>query len=166
MARSILRSALALLILAALLGLTAVQADPAVDRIVIEKAARRLSLMAGGQVIKSYAVALGFAPAGPKQEEGDGRTPEGAYTISGRNAGSAFHRSLRISYPSTADAAAAAARGVSPGGDIFIHGAPNWWILPGQPPGDWTRGCIAVTKAEIEEIWDLVADGTPIEIKP
>lgn len=166
MARPILRSVLALLVLAALLGVPAGQADPAVDRIMIEKAARRLSLMAGGQVIKSYTVALGFAPAGHKQEEGDGRTPEGVYTISGRNAGSAFHRSLRISYPNAADAAAAAARGVSPGGNIFIHGAPNWWFLPGQPPGDWTRGCIAVTKGEIEEIWDLVADGTPIEINP
>lgn len=65
-----------------------------------------------------------------------------------------------------ADRAAAAARGVSPGGDIFIHGAPDWWVLPGQPPGDRTQGCVAVTDAEIEEIWSLVADGTPIEIRP
>jgi murein L,D-transpeptidase YafK len=79
---------------------------------------------------------------------------------------SAFHLSLKISYPDAADRAAAAAHNVSPGGDIFIHGAPNWWLLTGQPPGDWTRGCIAVTKAEIEEIWRLVPDGTPVEIRP
>ncbi|HNB27700.1 MAG TPA: L,D-transpeptidase family protein [Alphaproteobacteria bacterium] len=138
----------------------------AVDRIVIEKSARRLSLQAGGETIKSYSIALGSAPVGHKQQEGDGRTPEGTYVISGRNPDSAFHRSLKISYPNAADRAAAAARGVSPGGDIFIHGTPNWWVLPGQPPGDWTRGCVAVTDTEIEEIWRLVADGTPVEIRP
>lgn len=140
--------------------------EPAVDRVLVEKAARRLTLLADGQAIKRYEIALGFAPEGHKQQEGDGRTPEGVYAVSGRNERSAFHLSLRVSYPDVADRAAAAARGVSPGGDIFIHGAPNWWVFPGQPPGDWTRGCIAVTKAEIEEIWRLVPDGTPIEIRP
>lgn len=137
-----------------------------VDRIIIEKSARTLTLMAQGEALRVYDVALGFAPEGHKQQEGDGRTPEGVYSISGRNADSAFHLSLRISYPNDADKKAAAARGVSPGGDIFIHGAPNWWVFPGQPPGDWTRGCIAVTNAEIEEIWRLVTDGTLVEIRP
>lgn len=120
----------------------------------------------GAAVARSYDIALGFAPDGDKREEGDGRTPEGRYVIEGRNPSSAYHLSLKISYPDATDRASAAARGVPPGGDIFIHGAPDWWFLPGQPPGDWTRGCIAVTKAEIEEIWRLVPDGTPVEIRP
>jgi|SRR5688572_28659728 len=138
----------------------------AVDRIVVQKSQRRMDLMSGESVVRSYQVALGSAPEGDKQQEGDGKTPEGQYVIEGRNPSSAFHLSLKISYPDAADRAAAAARNVSPGGDIFIHGAPNWWLLPGQPPGDWTLGCIAVTKAEIEEIWRLVPDGTPVEIRP
>ena len=137
-----------------------------VDRIVVEKAQRRMDLISGDMVVRSYEIALGSAPEGHKQQEGDGRTPEGKYLIEGRNPSSAFHLSLKISYPDAADRAAAAARNVSPGGDIFIQGAPNWWLLPGQPPGDWTRGCIAVTKAEIEKIWRLVPDGTPVEIRP
>lgn len=143
----------------------AVADDGPVDRIVVEKSQRRMELLSGDRVVRSYGVALGFAPEGDKEQEGDGRTPEGKYLIEGRNAASSFHRSLKISYPNEADRAAAAERGVSPGGDIFIHGAPNWWFLPGQPPGDWTRGCIAVTKRQIEEIWQLVSDGTPIEIR-
>ena len=136
------------------------------DLIIVEKALRRMDLMAGDKVIRSYDIAVGFTPLGHKQQEGDGKTPEGRYVIEGRNPESAYHLSLKVSYPDAADRAAAASRGVSPGGDIFIHGAPNWWFLPVQPPGDWTRGCIAVTKAEIEEIWRLVPDGTPIEIRP
>jgi murein L,D-transpeptidase YafK len=154
--------------LAALLMLSsaAAEGDGAVDRIVVEKSQRRMDLMSGETVVRSYQIALGSAPAGDKQREGDGKTPEGKYVIEGRNPSSAFHLSLKISYPDAADRAAAAARNVSPGGDIFIHGAPNWWLLPSQPPGDWTRGCIAVTKTEIEEIWRLVPDGTPVEIRP
>ena len=152
-----------------LLGLLLARAsaeDGKVDLVVVQKAQRTLQLMSQGEVLRSYDVRLGGQPFGDKQQEGDGRTPEGRYAIAARNENSAFHLSLKISYPDTTDRADAAQRGVSPGGDIFIHGAPNWWILPGQPPGDWTRGCIAVTKAEIEEIWQLVPDGTPIEIKP
>ena len=137
-----------------------------IDLVVVDKAQRRMDLLSESRVVHSYAVALGFAPEGDKLQEGDGKTPEGRYVIEGHNADSAFYRSLKISYPDAVDRAAAAARGVSPGGDVFIHGAPNWWIFPGQPPGDWTRGCIAVTKSEIEEIWSLVPDGTPVEIRP
>jgi murein L,D-transpeptidase YafK len=151
---------------AALLVLSGAVAEEDVDRIVVEKSQRRMDLMSGETVVRSYQIALGSAPEGDKLQEGDGRTPEGRYVIEGRNPSSAFHLSLKISYPDAADRAAAAARNVSPGGDIFIHGAPNWWLLPGQPPGDWTRGCIAVTKAEIEEIWRLVPDGTPVEVRP
>jgi murein L,D-transpeptidase YafK len=138
----------------------------AIDRVLVDKSDRRLDLLAGDAVLHSYEVALGSAPEGDKLQEGDGKTPEGRYTIAGRNPDSAFHLSLKISYPNETDRAAAAGQGVAPGGDIFIHGAPNWWLLPGQPPGDWTKGCIAVTDAEIEEIWSLVRDGTPIEIRP
>ena len=137
-----------------------------IDLIIVQKSQRQLELMSGGRVVRSYQIALGFAPEGDKQREGDGKTPEGKYLIESRNPSSSFHLSLKISYPDAADRAEAAAHGVLPGGDIFIHGAPNWWVLPGQPPGDWTRGCIAVTKSEIEEIWRLVPDGTPIEIRP
>lgn len=152
---------------AALLMLSSAVAEKgASDRIVVEKSQRRMDLMSGETVVRSHEIALGSAPEGDKQQEGDGKTPEGRYVIEGRNPSSAFHLSLTISYPDAADRAAAAARNVSPGGDIFIHGAPNWWMLAGQPPGDWTRGCIAVTKAEIEEIWRLVLDGTPVEIRP
>jgi murein L,D-transpeptidase YafK len=140
--------------------------DGKVDLIVVHKAQRTLQLLSKGSIVRSYAVHLGSQPVGDKQQEGDGRTPEGRYVIEARNEHSAFHLSLKVSYPDAADSSEAAKRGVSPGGDIFIHGAPNWWVLPGQPPGDWTRGCIAVTKMDIEEIWALVPDGTPIEIRP
>lgn len=119
-------------------------------------------LLSGESVVRSYRIALGRDPLGHKQEEGDGRTPEGRYTIDRRNPKSKFHLSLHISYPNRADHARAAAAGVSPGGDIMIHG-----LKPGvSHPEDWTAGCIAVTNAEMEEVWDLVADGTPVEINP
>jgi murein L,D-transpeptidase YafK len=162
-----MRRILCTLVAAAFLVQSGAMADEApVDRIVVEKLQRRMNLMSGDRVVRSYGIALGSAPEGDKQREGDGKTPEGKYVIAGRNPSSSFHLSLKVSYPDASDQAAAAALGVSPGGDIFIHGAPNWWLLPGQPPGDWTRGCIAVTKSEIEEIWRLVPDGTPIEIRP
>jgi murein L,D-transpeptidase YafK len=125
-------------------------------------------LISGGTVLRSYRVALGSAPEGHKQQEGDGRTPEGRYTIERRNPRSAYHLSLRISYPSSADRMRAEEMGVDPGGDIMIHGLPNGVAAEdhGHPGRDWTRGCIAVTNAEMEEIWGLVDDGTVIEIHP
>lgn len=139
---------------------------PDVDFVLVEKAARRLTLFAHGQAVQVYpGIQLGGAPAGPKHFEGDERTPEGRYTIDYGNPASAYHLSLHISYPSPADAAFAEAQGRSPGGMIMIHGQPNGWAA-GRVPGDWTDGCIALSDAEIEQLWKLVGDGTPIEIRP
>jgi murein L,D-transpeptidase YafK len=134
-----------------------------VDRVFVDKSERRLDLLRDGAVIASFPVMLGFNPDGHKTQQGDGRTPEGDYVLDWRNPKSRFHLSLHVSYPSAADREQAAARGVSPGGDIFIHGTPGWYAAIG---GDWTLGCIAVSNAEIEVIWKAVPDGTPITIQP
>ena len=136
------------------------------DRVIVEKSARRLILFRGSTPLKTYTVALGRAPVGPKQQEGDKRTPEGSYTIDRRKDRSSFHRALHISYPTPQQSAAAAARGVTAGGDIMIHGLRNGfgWIGAFHRIADWTAGCIAVTDAEIEEICRAVPDGTPIDI--
>jgi len=124
------------------------------DRIVIEKAAHRLTLFAGDRAVKTYAVALGHGGTAPKTRQGDGRTPEGRYRIDGRNPGSRYHLALHISYPEARD--------------IMIHGLPNGLGAIGSlhRTTDWTAGCIAVTDDEIEEIWRAVPDGTPVEIRP
>jgi murein L,D-transpeptidase YafK len=138
------------------------------DRILVLKSKREMQLLHDGKVIKSYRVALGGTPVGRKERQGDHKTPEGLYTIVGRNPKSQYHRALRVSYPNPEDRARAAKHGVPPGGDIMIHGLPNGygWIGRGHLAKDWTDGCIAVTDQEIEEIWSLVADGTPVEIRP
>jgi murein L,D-transpeptidase YafK len=138
------------------------------DRVVVEKGGRRLTLWAGRQRLKTYRIALGRTPIGPKEQEGDQRTPEGSYLIDHHKPDSAFHLALHISYPNPADLARANERGVSPGGDIMIHGLPNGrgWIGKWHRVHDWTSGCFAVTDAQIEEIWRAVPDGTPIEIRP
>jgi murein L,D-transpeptidase YafK len=138
------------------------------DRILIEKKARKLTLLRGTTAIRNYRIALGNAPEGSKICQGDGRTPEGRYIISGRNINSHYHRSLLISYPNESDRMAAKKRQCSPGGDIFIHGLPNGygWIGKAHRAVDWTQGCIAVTDREIEEIWSLVPNGTAVEIRP
>lgn len=138
------------------------------NSVVVLKADRQMTLFSGGRPLKTYTIALGFGEPGAKSREGDGRTPEGLYNISGRNPESAFHLSLRISYPDPQDIAAARALGVPPGGDIMIHGMRNGlgWLGALARSRDWTAGCIAVTNAEIEEIWRAVPDGTPIEILP
>lgn len=138
------------------------------DLIVVEKAERRLTLYRAGETLRTYRIALGFSPLGDKERQGDGRTPEGHYKIDHKNPQSRFHLSLRVSYPDASDRAGAAALGVSPGGDIYIHGMPeSWgWASSFHTMNDWTLGCIAVTNEEIEEIWSLVPVGTPIEIKP
>ncbi|WP_319530548.1 L,D-transpeptidase family protein [uncultured Cohaesibacter sp.] len=137
------------------------------DAIVIEKAARSLTLLRNGKEISRYRVRLGFSPSGAKTEEGDGKTPVGEYRIDRRNDRSRFHLSLGINYPLPAQRAAAQQRGVSPGGDIFIHGQPNRIRGLGLSiPFDWTDGCIAVSNREIEEIFSLVAIGTKVTILP
>lgn len=133
-----------------------------VDQIVIHKSRRELLLLSGDAVVRQYRVALGRNPIGPKQQEGDGKTPEGHYVIDRRNPKSAYHLSLHISYPDAADRERARAAGVDPGGDIMIHGLKNGE----RREGDWTQGCIAVTDDEMDEIWKLVADGTRVVIEP
>lgn len=137
------------------------------DRIVVDKGERRLYLMRKGAVIDAFSVALGSDPAGDKVQDGDGRTPDGLYTIDAKSPKSAYHLSLHISYPDAEDRAEAARRGVKPGGDIAIHGLPDGLAMVGALHRlfDWTNGCIAVTDTEIERIWARVAVGTPIEIK-
>jgi tetratricopeptide (TPR) repeat protein len=139
-----------------------------VDRILIEKSTRRLMLISQGEVLKSYKIALGGNPIGPKERRGDNKTPEGTYVIDARNKDSRFHLSLRISYPNERDKKRAKELGVSPGGDIMIHGIKNGlsWVGDAQSGVDWTKGCIAVTDQEIEEIDKLAPNGTVVEIRP
>ena len=142
---------------------------PPIERLVVEKSARRMLAYSGGRLIHTFEqIQLGDAPVGAKQFQGDEKTPEGRYTIDYGNPNSAYHLSMHISYPDAAAKAKAARVGRSAGGDIFIHGQPNAW--PGEAigervPGDWTDGCIAVSNAEIEALWQAVGDGTPIEIR-
>jgi len=141
---------------------------PKADKILVDKGARRLTLFSGGRKLKEYHIALGFSPIGPKEREGDGRTPEGIYTVDFHKPDSGFHRALHVSYPSAEDNTRATEAGVSPGGEIMIHGLPNGLGALGAADWsrDWTAGCIAVTDPEIDEIYSSVNDGTPIEILP
>jgi murein L,D-transpeptidase YafK len=138
------------------------------DRILIEKKERRLTLISKGKVLKTYKIALGGNPNGPKERQGDNKTPEGTYIIDSRNRDSRYHLSLHISYPNEKDKKRAKQRGVSPGGDIMIHGIKNGfsWVGDLHTEVDWTKGCIAVTDEEIEEIDKLVPNGTIVEIRP
>jgi murein L,D-transpeptidase YafK len=136
------------------------------DRILVDKSDRTLILYRADKEIHRYSdIRFGDAPMGHKQFEGDEKTPEGSYIINGRNPNSAYHLSLRISYPNAADRAFAKAKGKSPGGDIFIHGQPNRWFGP-TLSSDWTDGCIALSNDEISLLWKQVDDGTPILIQP
>ena len=141
-------------------------ADARADRIELHKAERRLALLSGGETLLACPIALGFAPLGHKQQEGDGRTPEGRYAIDFKNDRSRFFLSIRIDYPNAADRARAKAAGVPPGGDIMIHGQPNW--LDTGPdavlPGDWTLGCAAVSNGAMARIFQAVPLGCAVEI--
>lgn len=141
--------------------------EPVADFVLVDKSDRTLTLYAVGQPIRTITgIQLGDAPVGHKQFEGDERTPEGRYTIHTRNPRSAYRLSLRIDYPNATDRAFAESYGLSPGGDIFIHGQPNRMPVDDRMEGDWTDGCIAVSNAEIAMLWDAIEDGTPIEIRP
>lgn len=139
-----------------------------VDKVVVLKAERRMTLWSGGEPVATYRIALGADPTGHKTFLGDSRTPEGLYTLDYRNEDSEFHRSVHVSYPNEVDLAEAIASDVPPGGNIMIHGLPNGfgWVGPLYNLRDWTDGCIAVTNSDIEEIWRAVPNGTPIEIRP
>ncbi len=138
------------------------------DSILILKRDHVMELLAGGKVIRTYKVALGQGGLAPKQREGDARTPEGHYVIDARYEHSAYHKALHVSYPNAEDRKHSAKLGVPPGGAIMIHGLPNGktWVGAKHRLYDWTLGCIAVTDQEIDEIWTLVAVGTPVEIRP
>ena len=144
------------------------EALPVVDRVVVHKGERRLLLMHGGNIVRSYHVALGLNPTGQKERSGDFRTPEGSYRLERRNPRSDYFLSIQISYPSAADLKRARARHWDTGGSIMIHGLPNW---PRHEPEyylshDWTDGCIAVSNADMVEIWMLAPDDVPIDILP
>ena len=155
-------------VFAVVLALVIAAAPVQADRILVQKSARQLTLLRKGKALRTYHVSLGSRPAGAKERQGDGRTPEGIYRIDSRNASSKYHRALHVSYPNAADRLRARRLGVAPGGQIMIHGTPNRWR--GLPfvfaHSDWTAGCIAVSDAEIEEIWKLVPNGTVVEIRP
>jgi murein L,D-transpeptidase YafK len=138
------------------------------EKIVIVKSTRTMTLLTGDKVLKTYKVALGTAPVGPKRVEGDHKTPEGNYVIDSKNPQSQFHLALHISYPSGADRQKARKLGARPGGAIMIHGLakPFAYLGPLHRQIDWTDGCIAVTNVEVEEIWKLVPVGTTVEIRP
>ena len=142
--------------------------DVRADRVIVLKHERTLTLVNGEKVLKVYKIALGGDPIGPKRREGDHKTPEGSYILDRRNAKSKYYRSIHISYPNEKDRERARALGVSPGGDVMVHGLPNGfgWLGATHRAQDWTDGCIAVTDQEMDEIWSAVPDGTPIEIKP
>jgi murein L,D-transpeptidase YafK len=167
--------ALLLLLFLAAVGVTAyaylnfdpLPRDAVADRVLVEKALRRLTLLRNGKTLKTYSVALGGAPIGAKEFEGDQRTPEGMYKVDFHKPDSDFHLALHISYPELPDIERAAAEGRSAGSDIMIHGLPNGrsWVGRFHRRSDWTAGCIAVADFEIEEIYRAVADGTPIELR-
>jgi murein L,D-transpeptidase YafK len=136
--------------------------------VVVYKSERKLVLLSLGKEIRSYKVALGSEPVGPKTRHGDHKTPEGVYTLDSRNPNSHFYKAFHISYPNSKDIAIAKKLGVSPGGDIMLHGLAKeyTWVGKAHTLHDWTDGCIAVTNEEMDELWRLVPVGTPIEIKP
>jgi murein L,D-transpeptidase YafK len=138
------------------------------DSIVVEKSRRTMTLYQRGTPVRIYFIALGQNPLGDKVGLGDNRTPEGLYYIEGHNPASKYHLSLKVSYPNEQDISEAKARGVATGGDIMIHGLPRGFENVGAEhrQRDWTNGCIAVTNAEIEEIWSAIPDGAAIHIKP
>ena len=145
-----------------------VVALPQADWIIVKKSAHTLTLVRRGKAIKTFKVSLGRDPVGPKEKIGDSKTPEGSYIIDWRNPHSKFHLALHISYPGPQDKIRAERGSYAPGGAIMIHGRPNWtgWIRALYENRDWTDGCIAVSNADMDQIWQAVPDDTPITILP
>jgi murein L,D-transpeptidase YafK len=142
--------------------------DASVDRVVVEKSKRTMTLLKQDREVRTYKIALGRDPVGPKVRLGDNRTPEGIYYVDYKVRNSAYHRALHLSYPNPDDVERARALGVPPGGSIMIHGMKNdhLWMGDVQYLFNWTNGCIALTNREIEEVWALVSPWTPVEIRP
>jgi murein L,D-transpeptidase YafK len=138
------------------------------DYVVVDKSDRKLYLYKAGRVLREFDVSLGLVPTGPKQREGDFRTPEGKYMLDARNANSDFFLSIHVSYPNEADRTRAHTQGVDPGGQIMIHGLPNEpkYDLRRYEDTDWTDGCIAVSNSDMVDIWLMTRESTPIEIRP
>ncbi len=138
------------------------------DYVLVDKSERKLYLFKAGRVLREFDVQLGLVPTGPKQREGDFRTPEGKYFLDARNPNSDFFLSIHVSYPDEKDRARARAQGVDPGGQIMIHGLPNEpkTDLSRYVGTDWTDGCIAVSNSDMVDIWLMTRDYTPIEIRP
>jgi len=149
------------------LGSDALPAGATADRVIVMKKNRTLTLLSRGKELKTYKISLGGDPIGHKTRQGDHKTPEGTYVLDRRNPNSKFYRSIHISYPNRQDREQAERLGISPGGDVFVHGLPNGfgWLGSAHLARDWTDGCIAVTDAEMDEIWRAVPDGTVIEIR-
>jgi murein L,D-transpeptidase YafK len=141
-----------------------------VDKVLVRKRERVMFLMSNGSPVRAYRIALGESPSGHKRYEGDQRTPEGTYTLDWRNPNSRFYKSIHVSYPNETDHEYASSSGFSPGGMIMLHGWPNErsskLTLDKLLGTDWTDGCIAVSNTAMDEIWERVPDGTPIEIQP
>ncbi len=157
------------MILLLLIGMLAVQDhETKADQVIVVKGQRTLTLLSHDKVLRTYKVALGGSPIGAKEQQGDHKTPEGRYVLDHRNAKSRFYKSIHVSYPNDRDRQRASQRGVAAGGDIMIHGLPNGfgWLGAAHRARDWTDGCVAVTNAEMDEIWELVPDGTAIDIRP
>jgi len=141
---------------------------PKAQKVLIVKSERKLFLLRAGRPYREYHIALGKNPVGPKEREHDQKTPEGNYTLDFKKADSSYYRAIHINYPTPEQKARALKRGVNPGGAIMIHGQPNWWgwLSPIRQRFDWTAGCIAVSNGDMDEIWEAVEPGTPIEIRP
>lgn len=137
-----------------------------IDRILVEKSARRMTVFRDGRALRVYPIALGFAPEGDKERQGDGRTPEGVFRIDRKNPQSRFHLSFGLDYPQRDDLVRASTGGYHPGGDIMIHGQPRGISGAQRIDRDWTAGCIAVSNDVMDELWPVVGVGTLVEVRP
>jgi len=151
-----------------LLFTLAVRAEPPVTLVRVLKSESKLQLLAGEKLVREFKVVFGDNPAGHKVQEGDERTPEGFYTLDYKKADSDFYKAIHITYPNAKDIASAKARGVNPGGQVMIHGQKNGlgWLDFISRHFNWTKGCVALSNADMDVVWALVKEGTPIEILP